>query len=232
MYDNFGLKCKNSKFQGIQPRCSFYIVKNIIFWIASFLRTIFDEIQAKIKWWVPTRVLVKIENLVFHEFVFELSLGCSNLELTLTCWLYIMTNYYIYNFSTLLSGVFIFLIGKDTIKITIIETNSSHVSTGKYYRWLKIVFSVVKLQNSGAVLMSIGLFWTFCVVCFCCYPKDFDDQRMRFSSENCIPICETVQFINGELILFIDFGDLLPKFENSKFEDQKSLIVEEFYAIT
>ena len=58
-----------------------------------------------------------------------------------------------------------------------------------------------KIQNSGAVLMSIGLFWTFCVVCFCCYPKDFDDPRMRFSSENCIPICETVQFINGELNL-------------------------------
>ena len=114
---------------------------------------------------------------------------------------YMLTNYHIYNFSTLLSGVFIFLIGKDTIKITIIETNSSHVSTGKYYRWLKIIFSVVKIQNSGAVLMSIGLFWTFCVVCFCCYPKDFDDPRMRFSSENCIPICETVQFINGELNL-------------------------------
>ena len=143
-----------------------------------------------------------------------------------------LTNYNIYNFSTLLSGVFIFLIGKDTIKITIIETNSSHVSTGKYYRWLKIIFSVVKVLNSGAVLMSIGLFWTFCVVCFCCYPKDFDDPRMRFSSENCIPICETVQFINGELILFIDFGDLLPEFENSYFLNQESLTGQDFYTIT
>ena len=68
-------------------------------------------------------------------------------------------------------------------------------------RWLKIMLTAIQNVYLGAVLMSIGLFWTFCVVCFCCYPKDFDDPRMRFSSENCIPICETVQFINGELNL-------------------------------
>ena len=178
------------------------------FWsnsIISFFRSLFWNLHLDVTTWNPPYYMEHIYNM--------------------------LTNYHIYNFSTLLSGVFIFLIGKDTIKITIIETNSSHVSTGKYYRWLKIIFSVVKIQNSGAVLMSIGLFWTFCVVCFCCYPKDFDDPRMRFSSENCIPICETVQFINGELILFIDFEDLLPKSENSKFEDQKSLIGEDFYTI-
>ena len=75
---------------------------------------------------------------IIYCWKFELELANINL----------LTNFnfthHIFYFSTLISGVFIFLIGKDTIKITIIETNSSHVSTGKYYRWLKIIFTVMK----------------------------------------------------------------------------------------
>ena len=46
----------------------------------------------------------------------------------------------------MLSGLIIFLIGKETIKITIIETNSSHVSTGKYYRWRSFFFRISKIK--------------------------------------------------------------------------------------
>ena len=83
---------------------------------------------------ILNEVLVEFENFNLRNY------NNANLAI-IYCWnspIFALTNfnftYGIFYFSTLISGVFIFLIGKDTIKITIIETNSSHVSTGKYYR--------------------------------------------------------------------------------------------------
>ena len=50
----------------------------------------------------------------------------------------------------MLSGLIIFLIGKETIKITIIETNSSHVSTGKYCRWRNFFLRISEIKSFKA----------------------------------------------------------------------------------